>query len=153
MIVFLIFEHMFCKFQEMYIKFLGNLFLQMLKGIIIPLVIPSLIVAVGSLDISLSGKIGGRAIGFFMFTTIIAVILGIILVTTIKPGEGLKNDISTEGTEQRNITTVDTLMDLVRNLFPENIIQATIEKVQTVSIYPGGINFLDKSFVEFCKRV
>ena len=40
----------------MYIKFTGNLFLQMLKGIIIPLVIPSLIVAVGSLDIGLSGK-------------------------------------------------------------------------------------------------
>ena len=39
----------------MYIKFTGNLFLQMLKGIIIPLVIPSLIVAVGSLDIGLSG--------------------------------------------------------------------------------------------------
>ena len=28
-------------------------------------------------------------------------------------------------------------MDLVRNLFPENIIQAAVEKVQTVSIYPG----------------
>jgi hypothetical protein len=29
-------------------------------------------------------------------------------------------------------------MDLVRNLFPENIIQAAVEKVQTVSIYPGN---------------
>jgi hypothetical protein len=38
----------------------------------------------------------------------------------------------------RNISTVDTLMDLVRNLFPENIIQAAVEKVQTVSIYPGN---------------
>ena len=65
----------------MYVKFIGNLFLQMLKGIIIPLVIPSLIVAVGSLDLSLSGKIGGRAIAYYMITTVMAVILGIILVT------------------------------------------------------------------------
>jgi Na+/H+-dicarboxylate symporter len=65
----------------MYVKFIGNLFLQMLKGIIIPLVIPSLIVAVGSLDLSLSGKIGGRAIAYYMITTVLAVILGIILVT------------------------------------------------------------------------
>ena len=68
-------------FQAMYVKFIGNLFLQMLKGIIIPLVIPSLIVAVGSLDLSLSGKIGGRAIAYYMITTVMAVILGIILVT------------------------------------------------------------------------
>ena len=53
----------------------------MLKGIIIPLVIPSLIVAVGSLDLSLSGKIGGRAVAYYMITTVLAVILGIILVT------------------------------------------------------------------------
>ena len=51
-------------------------------------------------------------------------------------GENAKPVVETE-TEKRNITTVDTLMDLVRNLFPENIIQAAVEKVQTVSIYPG----------------
>ena len=43
--------------EVMYVKFIGSLFLQMLKAIIIPLIIPSLIVAVGSLDLSLSGKL------------------------------------------------------------------------------------------------
>jgi len=109
----------------------------MLKGIIIPLVIPSLVVAVGSLDIKLSGKIGGRAIAFFMSTTLIAVIIGIILVTTIKPGVGVSNN-STEEAEERYVTTEDTLMDLVRNLFPENIIQAGLQKVQTFITHPGG---------------
>ena len=42
--------------EVMYVKFIGSLFLQMLKAIIIPLIVPSLIVAVGSLDLSLSGK-------------------------------------------------------------------------------------------------
>ena len=43
--------------EAMYIEFVGILFLNMLKCIIIPLIIPSLIVAVGSLDVALSGKV------------------------------------------------------------------------------------------------
>ncbi len=40
-----------------YISFIGKLFLRMLKALILPLIIPSLIAAVGSLDMSLSGKV------------------------------------------------------------------------------------------------
>ena len=36
------------------------------------------------------------------------------------------------------MTTVDTFMDLVRNLVPENLVQACLEKVQTVIKYPGA---------------
>ena len=74
--------------QVMYIEFPGTLFLQMLKCVIIPLVIPSLISSVGSMDLGLSRKIGGFAIIYYMCTTMIAVILGIILVVTIRPGGG-----------------------------------------------------------------
>lgn len=49
-------EEPYTQREIMYVEFTGMLFLQMLKCIIIPLVIPSLIVAVGSLDLSLSGK-------------------------------------------------------------------------------------------------
>ena len=48
-------EDNYTKREVMYVKFLGSLFLNMLKSIIIPLIIPSLIVAVGSLDLKLSG--------------------------------------------------------------------------------------------------
>ena len=43
--------------EVMYIAYIGNLFLRMLKALILPLIIPSLIAAVGSLDTSLSGKV------------------------------------------------------------------------------------------------
>jgi len=119
--------------EVMYVKFIGSLFLQMLKAIIIPLIIPSLIVAVGSLDLSLSGKIGGRAIAYYMGTTICAVILGIILVTSIQPGKGAEPE--TNRVVERNITTEDTLMDLVRNLFPPNIVQACTQQVTTQLVY------------------
>ena len=70
----------------MYISFVGELFLRMLKAMILPLIIPSLISAIGSLDMSLSRKIGGRAVAYYGLTTVLAVILGIALVTTIHPG-------------------------------------------------------------------
>ena len=64
-------------------------------------------------------------------------------ITIVVLGEGTDYDKDVSDTEKRNITTVDTLMDLVRNLFPENIIQASLEKVQTVSIYPGAAIVFD----------
>jgi len=129
-------DESYTKREVMYVKFLGSLFLNMLKSIIIPLIIPSLIVAVGSLDLKLSGKVGARGIVYYMSTTICAVILGIILVTTIQPGndaEPIEKKVN-----ERNITTEDTLMDLVRNLFPPNIIEASTKQVTTDLIYPNN---------------
>ena len=60
------------KREAMYIGFIGRLFLSALKSIIIPLIVPSLIIAVGTLDLSLSGKIGGRAIAYYMTTTLVS---------------------------------------------------------------------------------
>ena len=62
--------------EVMYVSYVGNLFLRMLKALILPLIVPSLIAAVGSLDMSISGKVGGRAVGYYMATTVLAVILG-----------------------------------------------------------------------------
>ena len=59
------------KRDAMYVSFIGKLFLSALKSIIIPLVIPSLMIAIGSLDISLSGKIGGSAVAYYMSTTLV----------------------------------------------------------------------------------
>jgi len=139
-------EDPYSKREAMYVKFVGTLFLSMLKCIIIPLIIPSLIVAVGSLDLKISGKVGARGVLYYMSTTIIAVILGIILVTTIQPGKGAE---PVKGKQiERNITTEDTLMDLVRNLFPPNIIQACTKQVTTDLMYPNN-DTIDKRDWDF----
>ena len=104
------------KRDAMYVSYVGKLFLNMLKCVIIPLIIPSLIASIGSMDLSLSGKVGLRAVVYYMATTILAVILGIILVTSIKPGAGGFNEEDLqEQAGKRNITTADTLMDLLRS--------------------------------------
>lgn len=100
----------------MYVNFIGDIFLRILKSLILPLIVASLISAVGSLDISLSKKIGTRAILYYMLTTVMAVVLGIILVTAIKPGgDGMEEGQNNAGKQStRYVTTPDTMLDLVR---------------------------------------
>lgn len=99
----------------MYVNFLGDLFLRILKSLILPLIISSLVAAVGSLDISLSKRIGVRAIAYYMLTTVMAVVLGIILVISIQPGgDGIVDDKQQTKPQTRAVTTPDTLLDLVR---------------------------------------
>lgn len=98
-----------------YVEFPGELFLRMLKSLIIPLLTASIICAVGTLDLSLSKKIAIRSICYYGLTTMLAVILGIILVVIIRPGENIKNkDFSTTPSDVKPVLTQDTLLDLIR---------------------------------------
>lgn len=118
--------------EIMYLNFIGELFLRILKSLILPLIVTSLITGIASLNLSLSRKIGGRAVAFYLTTTFLAVVLGIGLVTSIKPGAGenvYNEKISYDNS--KNLTTVDTLLDLLRNMFPPNIVQACIEQYST----------------------
>ncbi|XP_017166036.1 excitatory amino acid transporter 3 isoform X3 [Poecilia reticulata] len=91
----------------------------------------SVLIGVAALDSEVSGKIGLRAVIYYFSTTIIAVILGIILVMTIKPGVSQEaENIDRAGTTP-NVTTVDTLLDLLRNMFPENLVQACFQQYKT----------------------
>ncbi|CAO1375909.1 unnamed protein product [Diamesa serratosioi] len=117
--------------EVMYIQYPGDLFLRMLKCLIVPLIVSSITSAIGALDLSLSKKIALRSIIYYFTTTVCAVILGIILVTTIRPGSG-QNSTQTGGKKiTRDVLTADTLLDLIRNLFPPNIIQATMFQYRT----------------------
>lgn len=98
----------------MYVNFLGDLFLRMIRALILPLIISSLIAAIAPLDVSLSKKIGSRAIIYILTTTVIAVILGIVLVVTIKPGVGNEVKDEPSNTARKGSTIVDTILDLIR---------------------------------------
>ena len=95
----------------MYISFPGEILMRMLKMVILPLIVSSLIVALAVLDAKAAGRLGRRALIYYLTTTILAVILGIILVVSIKPGEG-KGDKN--GTESKHVEPVDSLLDLIR---------------------------------------
>ena len=65
----------------------GKIFINLLKLIAIPLIIASLIKGVSDLkDISRLSKMGGRTIGWYLFTTVVAVSLGLLIVNVVQPG-------------------------------------------------------------------
>uniref|UniRef100_A0AAF5DQ33 Amino acid transporter n=2 Tax=Strongyloides stercoralis TaxID=6248 RepID=A0AAF5DQ33_STRER len=115
----------------MLISFPGEILMHMLKMMILPLIVSSLISGLAQLDAKESGRMGSYAILYYVVTTILAVITGIILVLSIHPGDPtIKQEIST-GSDARTVSTVDTFLDLIRNMFPENIVQATFQQTQT----------------------
>ena len=79
-----------------YTEVLGDIFLTLLKMVVVPLVIFSMVVGITNLgDIRNLGSIGGRTVLYYMATTAISVIIGMILVNIIAPGKGI--ELSKEG--------------------------------------------------------
>uniref|UniRef100_A0A3Q0KCR1 Amino acid transporter n=1 Tax=Schistosoma mansoni TaxID=6183 RepID=A0A3Q0KCR1_SCHMA len=114
------------------LSFPGELLMNMLKMLIIPLIVSSLIAGLAGLDPKSSGKIGSYALIYYVVTTMLAVILGIGLVLCIHPGDTSIKDEIGEGTiEERRPETLDSLLDLLRNLFPENVVQACLQQQQS----------------------
>jgi Na+/H+-dicarboxylate symporter len=88
-------------FTNDWIKPLGVIFINLLKLIAVPLVFASLIKGVSSLsDISKLSRIGGKTIGFYLASTVIAVIMGLLLVNTVQPGKSFSEEKRMELKEQ-----------------------------------------------------
>ncbi|XP_062841016.1 solute carrier family 1 member 9 [Trichomycterus rosablanca] len=117
----------------MLVSFPGDILMRMLKMLILPLIISSLITGLAGLDARSSGRMGTRAMVYYMSTTIIAAVLGVILVLTIHPGNPkLRANQVSAGPKNQEVSSLDAFLDLIRNLFPENLVQACFQQVQTV---------------------
>ena len=69
------------------------------------------------------------------------------MVAIIGPGKNLENKNHTTN-EKRNITTADTLMDLVRNLIPPNIVQATLQQQVTTVTFDPTLKNKDNEMIQ-----
>uniref|UniRef100_H2N159 Amino acid transporter n=1 Tax=Oryzias latipes TaxID=8090 RepID=H2N159_ORYLA len=118
--------------QMTYFAFPGEMLLRMLKMIILPLVVCSLVSGAASLDTRSLGKLGGIAVAYFLVTTLIASGIGVSLAFIIKPGVGAgalnTNNLGLESVSSNKETT-DSFLDLARNLFPANLVAAAFRSV------------------------
>lgn len=90
--------------QAGYVAFLGTLFMNALKMIVVPLVVASLIVGVTNLgDLNKLGGIGRRTIIYYMATTGLSVVVGLALVNIIQPGVGMTTGGETHNNAQYQI--------------------------------------------------
>lgn len=73
------------------VYWVGKLFLRALKMIIVPLVMFSMVTGIAGLgDVRKLGRMGGVTVAYYSATTLVAVVLGTVLVSLVKPGVGLE---------------------------------------------------------------
>jgi len=104
----------------------GEVFLRLLRMLVIPLVIATVLVGIASLgDLRKIGKIGGITTLWYLLTMSIAVLVGVIYVDLIKPGRGLAEEWSEDA--QTMALTEMTPTEMLLKVIPENPIKAIAE--------------------------
>ena len=121
-----------------YIKPIGTLFLNMIKMLIVPLVFSSLVVGAASIgDPKTLGRIGGKTMLYYLLTTGIAIVIGLVLANIIKPGIGLAIPADLEA----NAAEVPSIMDTLLNLIPaaplKSIVNGDILQIIVFALFMG----------------
>lgn len=116
---------------------IGTIFLRLITMIVVPLVFVSLLLGTASLgDVRKLGRIGAKTAAYFVLTTIIAICIGLGLANSVKPGEGLNENVKQElykNYEERaqdgikRMEEKPSVIEILVNIVPTNPVAAFIE--------------------------
>ena len=115
---------------ETYLQPLGTIFINMIKMIVVPIIVSTLIVGVaGTGDMKQLGKLGGKTMIYFQVVSSIAIIVGLSAANIFKPGEGIDMSTLTKGDIDQYVQTTEEVqnegfMDIIVGIVPSNIIQS-----------------------------
>jgi Na+/H+-dicarboxylate symporter len=134
----------FIKSFSTNIKLLTTIFLRLVQMIIAPLVFSTLVVGIAKLgDLKTVGRVGGKAMLWFVSASLVSLLLGMVLVNLFKPGAGidLSNADVTGAKDLVGKTQEFGLLKFVEHVFPKSVFEAlaTNEILQIVifSIFFG----------------
>jgi Na+/H+-dicarboxylate symporter len=103
------------------IKWLGDLFVRMIRMIVVPLVFVTLAAGVAAMgDLQRLGSIGVKALALYMLTSVVAVAIGLGFGIVLQPGAG----VDLGGATPREIDTAISIGDLLMNIVPINPVEA-----------------------------
>ncbi|MBT8421167.1 MAG: dicarboxylate/amino acid:cation symporter [Gammaproteobacteria bacterium] len=112
------------------VAWLGELFLNALKMMILPLIIAAVISGVASMgDVRKLGRIGGITLGYYLTTTGIAVLIGLIMVNLIEPGVGLNIASGDVAVAQAKVAGKGDVgvSDIILSLVSPNLVVSAVE--------------------------
>lgn len=124
------------------INIVTTVFLRLIKMIIGPLVLTTLIVGIAHMgDTSSIGRVGVKALGWFMIASLVSLALGLILANILQPGHNINLPLPDVGAATNLKTSSFTLKDFITHLVPKSIAEAlaTNEILQIVvfSLFAG----------------
>jgi len=124
-----------------YMSLVSSVFLKLIKMIIGPLVLSTLVVGIGHMgDAATVGRVGAKTMGWFVSASIVSLLLGLFMVDVLQPGVGIT--IADQGTNTANLTTqafsIDNFIDhLVPTSLFKSLADGEILQIVVFSIFAG----------------
>lgn len=107
------------------ISILTDIFLRLIKMIIAPLVFSTLVVGIAKMgDSQTVGRVGIKAMAWFMTASLISLALGLVMVNLLKPGVGLNLPLPDITAKSGISATAITLKDFVTHAIPKSVVEA-----------------------------
>ncbi|MCA0971324.1 dicarboxylate/amino acid:cation symporter [Halobacillus litoralis] len=122
---------------------LGDLLMRLLKFIILPLILFTLIVGINQTGISNLGRMGGKVFLYYVGTSALAILVGVTIASLFNPGMGL----SLTGNESVDVPENPGVTSVLLNIVPDNIVTAFTEMnllgiIFTAIVFGVAISYL-----------
>jgi len=126
-----------------YLKPLGDIFIRLIKMIIIPLIFFSIVTGITNVkDTKTLGRLGLKSLFAFLVTTFLAITIGLVIGSILEPGTGLKLNLDKSFMpDSAPAQTTLQIFDTILNIVPDNAIgamaQGTILQVVFFALFTG----------------
>ena len=119
-------------------EFIGQMFLNALKMVVVPLVLSSIICGVSNLNVGSDiGRLGGKTLGFYMMSSLLAILVGLVLVNMTQPGitgpdeppllEVTENSETAEHLKKVEGRDTSDIFAVFLRMLPPNIVKAAAD--------------------------
>jgi Na+/H+-dicarboxylate symporter len=109
-------------------RFCSVAFIALIKGLIVPLLVSTIIVGIAQTgDLKSVGRMGGKALLYFEAVTTCALFIGLLVVNVLKPGVGLPIDLSVTAGHGAPVLAPKSGWEIALHLFPSNLVQHAAE--------------------------
>ena len=144
-------------FTTNYLKPFGTIFINLLKFLVVPVVLFSMIDGILSMgDMKKVGSVGWKTVAFFLVTTAIACVIGLVIASIFK-GAGLFPTLTLEEGAVWDKATSANFMDTLIGIFPSNMWQAfssaNMLQVIVIALFFGGAILAAGEKGQLCKDI
>ena len=104
---------------------LGDIFIRLLKMVIVPLIFTSIIIGISSIkDRSKIGRLGAKTFLYYISTSLIAILIGLALANTIQPGMGATPIVGEGAYDTEKLSSSTSVLDILKRMIPLNPVSA-----------------------------